>query len=105
VDVIHADLSKFRSSTDGPLVTIIQAIKELSVAVVPIISSQNISRQPSPPDDLKYTCLATPNELQDKPDYPILRLGQCTYWGKNTVIFYGFPDVKLLSWAISAQLR
>ena len=101
MDAIHADLSKFKSSTDDSLITIVQAIKELGKAVVPVILNRNASSQPPPPDDLKYVCLASSDKLDDNPDYPVLVLGQYSYWGKNSVLFYGLHIIELLSWAIS----
>jgi hypothetical protein len=83
VNANHSYLCKYKNSTDGSLVTVIQILKELGKAVVPILSTQNASTQPPPPEDLKYVCLADPDKLGDSPTYPILVLGQYSFWGKN----------------------
>jgi hypothetical protein len=88
VNTTHTDLIKFRNSTDSSLVTIVQAIKELGKAVIPTISKRNASTQPPPPDDLKYTCRASPDKKDGSPDYPVLVLGQYSYWGKHAILFF-----------------
>ncbi|KAH7928814.1 hypothetical protein BV22DRAFT_1192463 [Leucogyrophana mollusca] len=80
INADHAHLCKFKSSTDRSLVTAVQVMKEFCKDVVPIITTRSASTQPPPPDELKYTCLADPDKLDDTPEYPVLILGQITYW-------------------------
>ncbi|KAF8824301.1 hypothetical protein HHX47_DHR8000394 [Lentinula edodes] len=83
INTNHSNICKFRNSTDSSLISTLQALKEFCKDVVPAISSRHQSTQPPPPDDLKYVSLSDPGELDSSKEYPVLILGQYTYWGKD----------------------
>ncbi|KAJ3876592.1 Alpha/Beta hydrolase protein [Lentinula edodes] len=85
INTNHSNLCKFRNSTDSSLISTLQALKEFCKDVVPAISSRHQSTQPPPPDDLKYTSLSDPGELDSSEEYPVLILGQYTYWALSYI--------------------
>jgi hypothetical protein len=81
IDANHSNLCKFRGPTDNSLNRTLQFLKEFCRDVLPIISTRHHNIQPSPPEDLKYVALSDPEKLEFSREYPVLILGQYTYWG------------------------
>ncbi|KAJ7353680.1 hypothetical protein DFH08DRAFT_692107 [Mycena albidolilacea] len=81
IDANHSNLCKFRSPTDNSLNPTLQFLKEFCRDVLPMVSTRHHHIQPSPPEDLKYIALSDPEKLEFSREYPVLILGQYTYWG------------------------
>jgi len=85
INATHAHLCKFRSSTDSSLVTTVEVLKEFCKASVPFITFKQANAQPRPPEDLKYVSLADPDKLDGSAKYPVLVLGEYTYWALSHI--------------------
>ncbi|KAJ7875324.1 Alpha/Beta hydrolase protein [Mycena olivaceomarginata] len=85
IDANHSNLCKFRGPTDNSLNRTLQFLKEFCRDVLPMISTRHHHIQPSPPEDLKYVALSDPEKLEFSQEYPVLILGQYTYWALSYI--------------------